>query len=82
MLQWLDGGLVKKVRGLCFTRRVAPVVANRIIESAKKHLNKYLPDVYFICDNAKGPAPGEPTKWGAQLRTGVLRGKVIPGYNE
>lgn len=56
--QWLDGGLVKKIRGLCFTRRVAPVVANRIIESAKKHLNKYLPDVYFICDNAKGPAPG------------------------
>uniref|UniRef100_A0A2P2I5U9 RNA 3'-terminal phosphate cyclase-like protein n=1 Tax=Hirondellea gigas TaxID=1518452 RepID=A0A2P2I5U9_9CRUS len=56
--QWVESGQVRKVRGMCFTRRVAPVVGNRIIDKVKHHINQYLTDVYFVCDNSKGPAPG------------------------
>jgi RNA 3'-terminal phosphate cyclase len=56
--QWTDQGQVKKVRGMCFTRRVAPVVGNRMIDVVKKYIHRYLTDVYFVLDNAKGPSPG------------------------
>ncbi|XP_018012704.1 RNA 3'-terminal phosphate cyclase-like protein [Hyalella azteca] len=55
---WTDQGQVKKVRGMCFTRRVAPVVGNRMIDVVKKYIHRYLTDVYFVLDNAKGPSPG------------------------
>ena len=56
--QWTEWGKVSKVRGVSFTRRVAPVNANRIVDAVKKRLNKHITDVYFIVDNFKGPAPG------------------------
>ncbi|KAK3876860.1 hypothetical protein Pcinc_018390 [Petrolisthes cinctipes] len=56
--QWEDSGKVQRIRGVVFTSRVAPTVANRILEAAKGEFLNFLTDVYFTIDNAKGSSPG------------------------
>ncbi|KAF2356419.1 RNA 3'-terminal phosphate cyclase type 2 [Trinorchestia longiramus] len=72
---WVDQGQVKKIRGMCFTRRVAPVVGNRMIDMVKKYAHRYLTDVYFVLDNAKGPAPG----FGISLNCITTTGTIYTG---
>jgi len=38
--------------------RVSPSLANRLIETAKGLLLKFLPDVYIYVDHQKGPNAG------------------------
>ena len=39
--------------------RVAPAMANRIVDSARSVLNKYLPDVYIYTDVVRGREVGK-----------------------
>lgn len=56
--QWLENGKIKCIRGVAYTSRVAPVVANRMLDAAKKVFSNFLTDIYFSVDNAKGKSPG------------------------
>lgn len=56
--QWEDSGKVQRIRGVVYTSRVAPTVANRMLEAAKGEFTNFLTDVYFTIDNAKGSSPG------------------------
>ncbi|KAG0710751.1 RNA 3'-terminal phosphate cyclase-like protein [Chionoecetes opilio] len=56
--QWLDSGQIKRIRGVTYTSRVTPTVANRMLDAAKGVFLKYLTDVYFTVDNAKAVSPG------------------------
>lgn len=56
--QWEECGKVKRIRGTVYTSRVAPTVGNRMLEAAKNEFTKFLTDVYFNVDNAKGVSPG------------------------
>mmetsp|Transcript_408 Transcript_408/g.1166 ORF Transcript_408/g.1166 Transcript_408/m.1166 type:complete len:426 (+) Transcript_408:91-1368(+) len=55
-------GLVKNVRGVAYCTRVAPALANRIVEAARARLNPYLADVRITTDAAakrdSAPGPG------------------------
>jgi len=57
-----DSGMVKRIRGTACSIRVSPAIANRIVESAKSVLLKFLPDVYIYADHCKrsisGKSPG------------------------
>lgn len=39
--------------------RVAPVVTNRIVDSARSILNKFIPDIYIYTDHYKGNQSGK-----------------------
>ncbi|MPC59871.1 RNA 3'-terminal phosphate cyclase-like protein [Portunus trituberculatus] len=57
--QWMDSGQIKRIRGVAYTSRVTPTVANRMLDAAKGMFLKFLTDVYFTVDNAKATSPGQ-----------------------
>lgn len=57
-IQWLDPGLVKKIRGVSVAARVSPQMANRLIENSKGTFLEYLTDVYIYSDHNKGKSSG------------------------
>ncbi|CAK9795461.1 Probable RNA 3'-terminal phosphate cyclase-like protein [Anthophora quadrimaculata] len=58
-IQFQKSGMVKRIRGTACSIRVSPAIANRIVESAKGVLLKFLPDVYIHTDHCKGAASGK-----------------------
>jgi RNA 3'-terminal phosphate cyclase-like protein len=44
-IDWTDPGLVKRVRGVAYSTKVSPQVANRTIYASRGVLNNLLPDV-------------------------------------
>lgn len=69
-------GLVKRVRGVAYTTRVSPQMANRMVDAARGVLNRYLPDVYIYTDHFKGRdsglSPGYAVSLVAESTTGAL----------
>lgn len=51
--------MVKRIRGTACSIRVSPAIANRIVESAKGVLLKFLPDIYIHTDHCKGASSGK-----------------------
>jgi len=74
--QSLDQGKIKRIRGVAWATRVSPAVANRMIESAKGVLLKFIPDVYIYADhftgNKAGKSPGFGLTLTAETTTGVF----------
>ncbi|XP_036186932.1 RNA 3'-terminal phosphate cyclase-like protein isoform X2 [Myotis myotis] len=71
-IQLTDPGKIKRIRGMAYSVRVSPQMANRIVDSARSILNKFIPDIYIYTDHMKGinsgkvgcplPAPGQATQ--------------------
>lgn len=51
--------MVKRIRGIACCSRVSPAIANRLVDSAKGVLLKFLPDVYIHTNHSKGAASGK-----------------------
>lgn len=66
-IQLEDSGMVKRIRGTACSLRVSPAIANRVIESAKGVLLKFIPDVYIHTDHCKGAASGKSPGFGVTL---------------
>ena len=54
-----NSGMVKRIRGLSCSIRVSPAIANRMVESAKGVLLKFIPDIYIHTDHCRGAASGK-----------------------
>ena len=76
-LDWRDEGLIKRVRGVVFTSRVAPQTAGRMVDAARGVLNKLLPDVYIFTDHAGGGAGGTSPGFGLSLVAETTSGCVL-----
>ena len=74
--QFMDQGKIKRIRGVAWATRVSPAVANRMIESAKGVLLKFIPDVYIYADHFTGAKSGKSPGFGltltAETTTGVF----------
>lgn len=66
-LQWVDQGKIKRIRGVAWATRVSPSVPNRMIESAKNLLLKFIPDVYIYSDHSTGAKSGKSPGFGLVL---------------
>jgi RNA 3'-terminal phosphate cyclase-like protein len=53
-VQFIDQGEIKRIRGIAYATRMSPQMANRVMESAKGVLIRYIPDVYIYTDVYKG----------------------------
>lgn len=59
ILQSQDSGMVKRIRGTACSLRVSPAISNRLVESAKGVLLKFLPDIYIHTDASRGASSGK-----------------------
>ena len=58
-MQWVEEGLVKRVRGVAYSTRVSPQMANRMVDATRAVLNSWLPDVYIFTDHVTGQDSGK-----------------------
>ncbi len=62
-----EEGFVKRIRGVAYATRVSPQISNRIVDSARGVLNKFIPDVYIYSDHYRGPDSGASPGYGLSL---------------
>ena len=66
-IQLVEPGKVKRIRGTAWACRVAPNTVNRIIESARSILNRFVSDVYIYSDHCSGEQAGKSPGFGISL---------------
>lgn len=86
-LQLLDEGMIKRVRGVCFSTNVSPSLSNRVVEGAKEILYKFIPDVWLFTDHYKGKkaagkSPGLGLTLQAESDTGCRLGVEFLGESQ
>ncbi|XP_056259671.1 RNA 3'-terminal phosphate cyclase-like protein isoform X1 [Seriola aureovittata] len=76
-VQLTDPGKIKRIRGVAYSVRVSPQMANRIVDSARAILNQFLPDIYIYTDHMKGANSGKSPGFGLTLVAETLNGSFI-----
>merc|ERR1719384_1145796 len=76
-VQVSDQGKIKRIRGVAWAVRVSPAVANRVVESAKGPLLKFLPDVYIYTDHYTGKMSGKSPGFGLTLTAETTTGTFL-----
>mmetsp|Transcript_37436 Transcript_37436/g.48434 ORF Transcript_37436/g.48434 Transcript_37436/m.48434 type:complete len:383 (+) Transcript_37436:16-1164(+) len=76
-IDWIDAGLIKRVRGVAYSTKVSPQVANRCIFSSRGILNNLLPDVYVFSDVYSGKTSGKSPGFGVLLTAESNTGSMI-----
>lgn len=66
-LQFTDPGRVRKIRGIAQSTRVSPQFANRMVESARSLLNRFIPDIHIYTDVYRGEEAGKSPGYGIAL---------------
>ncbi|KAH3758175.1 18S rRNA biogenesis protein [Pelomyxa schiedti] len=57
-INFVNMGSIRRVRGVVYSSRVSPLMANRVVASSRAILNEYVSDVYITSDHRKGPQAG------------------------
>ncbi|KAJ2701700.1 hypothetical protein H4R19_005401 [Coemansia spiralis] len=75
-LRFVDQGKIRRIRGISYATRVSPQTANRMVETARGELNRYIPDIYLYTDVYRGAESGFSPGFGislvAESTTGAL----------
>ncbi|KAJ2162578.1 hypothetical protein GGF46_000581 [Coemansia sp. RSA 552] len=75
-INFVEQGKIRRIRGISYAARVSPQTANRMVETARGELNRYIPDIYIYTDVYKGAESGLSPGFGislvAESTTGVL----------
>ncbi|KAF7418547.1 hypothetical protein HZH68_001200 [Vespula germanica] len=78
-VQLQNSGMVKRIRGVSCSVRVSPAIANRMVESAKGVLLKFLPDIYIHTDHCRGAASGKSPGFAISLTAETTNGIFLSG---
>jgi len=76
-IKMLEQGKVKRIRGVAFSTRVSPQMANRLVSAARSILNKFLPDIYIYTDHRKGNQCGKSPGFGITLIAETTEGTYL-----
>ncbi|XP_048874675.1 RNA 3'-terminal phosphate cyclase-like protein isoform X2 [Brienomyrus brachyistius] len=76
-VQLTDPGKIKRIRGTAYSVRVSPQMANRIVDSARNILNKFIPDIYIHTDHMKGANAGKSPGFGLTLVAETTNGTFL-----
>lgn len=68
---------IKRIRGTAFAARVSPQIPNRIIESTRSVLNRFIPDIYIYSDHLKGNQSGKAPGFGLCLVAETTEGTLL-----
>lgn len=73
----IDLGQIKRIRGIAYATRISPNIPNRVIESAKTLLTKFIPDVYLYTDIYKGAESGKSPGYALSLVAESTSGSLL-----
>ncbi|KAL1766365.1 RNA 3' [Sigmodon hispidus] len=76
-VQLTDPGKIKRIRGMAYSVRVSPQMANRIVDSARSILNKFIPDIYIYTDHMKGANSSKSPGFGLSLVAETTNGTFL-----
>ncbi|KAK0606376.1 hypothetical protein LWI29_037061 [Acer saccharum] len=76
-VNWLDEGMVKRIRGITFSARVSSQFENTMIHAARGIFNRLLPDVHIFTDHKAGPQAGKSPGYGISLVAETTSGCFI-----
>ncbi|KAJ4704882.1 RNA 3'-terminal phosphate cyclase-like protein [Melia azedarach] len=76
-VNWLDEGMVKRIRGVTFSTRVSSQFENTMIHAARGIFNRLLPDVHIFTDHKAGPQAGKSPGYGISLVAETTSGCFI-----
>eukprot|EP01018_Ginkgo_biloba_P032082 Gb_01471 [translate_table: standard] len=74
---WVDEGMVKRIRGVAYSTRLSPQMANRMVDASRGILNQLLPDVYIFTDHYSGQLSGRSPGYGISLVAETTSGCLI-----
>lgn len=74
---WVDEGMVKRIRGVSFSTRVSPELESRIIYAARGIFNRFIPDVHIHKDHRSGSAGGRSPGYGVSLVAETTTGCLL-----
>jgi RNA 3'-terminal phosphate cyclase-like protein len=66
-INFTERGRIRKIRGIAYSTRVSPQFVNRLVESARGVLNRYIPDIHIYSDVYKGDDSGKSPGYGITL---------------
>lgn len=69
-------GRIKKIRGIATCTRVSPQIANRLIDSARSILGRYIPDLYLFADVYRGEDSGKSPGFAITLLSASTTGAI------
>ncbi|KAL0074560.1 RNA 3'-terminal phosphate cyclase [Phycomyces blakesleeanus] len=76
-VQFTEEGRIKRIRGIAYCTRVSPQTANRLVESARSVLNRYIPDIYIYTDVYKGAESGKSPGFALSLVAETTKGALL-----
>ncbi|KAK6179261.1 hypothetical protein SNE40_011664 [Patella caerulea] len=76
-IQFIEPGKIKRIRGIAWAARVSPAVTNRMVDSARSILNKFLTDIYIYTDHVKGSQSGKSPGFGLTLVAETTNGAFL-----
>ncbi|CAA7405855.1 unnamed protein product [Spirodela intermedia] len=74
---WIDEGMVRRIRGVAFSTRVSPQIGNRMVYAARGIFNSFIPDVHIFIDSKSGPSGGKSPGYGISLVAETTSGCLI-----
>lgn len=76
-VQLTDSAKVKRVRGVAYGAKVSPQVTNRLVDSSRAVMNRFLPDVWVYTDVHKGKSSGLSPGFGLTLVAETTSGALL-----
>ncbi|KAL9679233.1 hypothetical protein QQ045_017089 [Rhodiola kirilowii] len=73
----IDGGVVKRIRGVTYSTRVSSQFENTMIHAARGIFNRLLPDVHIATDHKAGDQAGKSPGYGISLVAETTTGCYI-----
>jgi len=73
----VDPGKVQRIRGIAYSMRMSPQIANRVVDGSKSLLLQFLSDVYIYTDHFKGPDSGKSSGYGLSLVAETTEGCTL-----
>lgn len=76
-VQLTEAGKIRRVRGVAVAARVSPQMGNRLIDTSKGLLLRFLPDVYIYSDHTKGKTSGQSPGFSLSLSAETTEGCIL-----
>lgn len=76
-INFVDAGLVKRIRGTAYSTRVSPQTSMRIVDTARGILNTTIPDVFVYSDHNCGAESGNSPGFALSLVAETTTGRLI-----
>nr|KYP51219.1 putative RNA 3'-terminal phosphate cyclase-like protein [Cajanus cajan] len=77
VVNWIDEGFVKKIRGTTFSARVSVQFENSMIKATRGIINPLISDVHIFSDHRSGPQAGNSPGYGISLVAETTSGCFI-----